>query len=88
MLIRIRADAAIHLAYRPGAAPFSFKERDGSVRGYSVELCTHVASAIQKQLRLPKLALDWTPLEASDRLDAVAKGRVKDSPRAPWGWPA
>ena len=75
-LERIRADAAIHLAYRPGAAPFSFKERDGSVRGYSEELCTHVASAIQKQLRLPKLALDWTPLEASDRLDAVAKGRV------------
>jgi len=46
------------------------------VRGYSVELCAHVASAIQKQLQLPRLALDWTPLEAADRLDAVAKSRV------------
>ncbi|TMH07844.1 MAG: amino acid ABC transporter substrate-binding protein [Betaproteobacteria bacterium] len=75
-LDRIRADGVIHLGYRSGAAPFSFKERDGSVRGYSVELCTRVASAIQKQLRLSKLALDWTPLDAEDRLDAVAKGRV------------
>lgn len=75
-LDRIRADGVIHLGYRSGAAPFSFKERDGSVRGYSVELCTRVASAIQKQLRLSKLALDWTPLDAADRLDAVAKGRV------------
>lgn len=75
-LDRIRADGVIHLGYRSGAPPFSFKERDGSVRGYSVELCTHVASAIQKQLRLSKLALDWTPLDAADRVDAVIKGRV------------
>ena len=75
-LDRIRADGAIHLGYRSGAAPFSFKERDGSVRGYSVELCSRIAGAIQAQLRLPKLALEWTPLDAADRLDAVAKGRV------------
>src|SRR5438128_5276646 len=75
-LERIKADGTLRLGYRSGAAPFSFKERDGSVRGYSVELCTRVASAIQKQLRLSKLALDWTPLDAEDRLDAVAKGRV------------
>ena len=48
-LDRIRADGVIHLGYRAGAAPFSFKERDGKVRGYSVELCTRIASS----LRLP-----------------------------------
>jgi glutamate/aspartate transport system substrate-binding protein len=75
-LDRIRAEGSIHLGYRSGAAPFSFKERDGSVRGYSIELCTRVAEAIQTRLRLSKLALEWTPLDAADRLDAVAKGRV------------
>ncbi len=75
-LDRIRADGVIHLGYCPGASPFSFKERDGSVRGYGVELCTRVVSAIQKQLGLSKLALEWTPLDAADRLDAVARGRV------------
>jgi ABC-type amino acid transport substrate-binding protein len=75
-LERIRADGVIHLGYRAGAAPFSFKERDGKVRGYSVELCTRVASAIQKQLGLQALKVDWTPLEAGTRIDAVAKGKV------------
>ena len=50
--------------------------RDGSVRGYSAELCVRVAAAIQKRLGLGSLKIDWTPLDADDRLDAVAKGRV------------
>ena len=75
-LDRIKAEGAIHLGFRSGAAPFSFKERNGLVRGYSVELCTRVAAAIQKQLGLFKLAVDWTPLDAGDRLDAVASGNV------------
>jgi glutamate/aspartate transport system substrate-binding protein len=75
-LDRIRADGVIHLGYRTGAAPFSFKERDGKVRGYSVELCTRIAAAIQKQLGLAALKVEWTALEAGTRLDAVAKGKV------------
>ncbi len=75
-LDRIRADGVIHLGYRAGAAPFSFKERDGRVRGYSVELCTRIATGIQKQLRLPALKVEWTALEATERIDAVAKGKV------------
>ena len=75
-LDRIKSEGTIHLGFRSGAAPFSFKERNGIVRGYSVELCTRIVAAIQKQLGLPKLAVDWTALEASDRLDAVASGKV------------
>jgi len=74
-LDRIRSDGVIRLGYRSNAAPFSFRERD-MVRGYSVELCERIATAIQKQLGLTKLRTEWTPLDASDRLDAVAKGRV------------
>ena len=75
-LERVRTDGSIRLGYRTGAAPFSFKERDGTVRGYSVEICTRVVAAIQKQLGLSSLRIEWTPLDAADRLDAVAKGKV------------
>ena len=75
-LDRIRAEGVIHLGYRNGAAPFSFKERDGTVRGYSVELCTRVAAGIQKQLGLTALKLEWTPVAAGDRLESVTKGKV------------
>ncbi len=62
-LDRLRADGVIHLGYRIGAAPFSFKDRDGSVRGYSAELCTRIAAAIQKQLGLSALKVEWSPAE-------------------------
>jgi ABC-type amino acid transport substrate-binding protein len=75
-LDRIKADASIRLGYRAGAVPFSFKDRDGSIRGYSVELCTRIAASVQKRLGLPALKVDWIALDAADRLDAVAKGRV------------
>ena len=75
-LERIRADGVIHLGYRAFAAPFSFKDRDGSIRGYSAELCTRVAAAIQKQLGLAALKVEWSAVNAADRLDAVSKGKV------------
>ena len=75
-LERIKADGAIRLGYRAGAAPFSFRDRDGSVRGYSAELCARVSASIQKHLGLPTLKIEWVALGAADRLEAVAKGRV------------
>ena len=75
-LERIKADGSMRLGYRAGAAPFSFKDRDGSVRGYSVELCDRVAASVQKRLGLAALRVDWVALDAADRLDAVAKGKV------------
>lgn len=75
-LDRMKADATIRLGYRAGAAPFSFKDRDGSVRGYSAEICARIAASIQQRLGLAALKIDWAPLDAGERLDAVAKGRV------------
>jgi ABC-type amino acid transport substrate-binding protein len=75
-LERIRDRHAIVFAYRDGAAPFSFKDRDGHVRGYSVELCSRVAAAIREQLRLPELAVDWIPVDAATRIGAIATGRA------------
>jgi ABC-type amino acid transport substrate-binding protein len=75
-LDRIREARAITLGYRSDAAPFSFKDRDGRVLGYSVELCARVATAIQKELGLAEMKVLWEPLEAASRIAAVASGRV------------
>lgn len=46
------------------------------MRGYSVEICTRVVAAIQKQLGISSLRIEWTPVDAADRLDSVAKGKI------------
>ena len=73
-LDRIRQTGTIQLAYREGAAPFSFRDRDGGVRGYSVELCERVAQSVGKALGVGAVKISWKPVDASTRLDAVSSG--------------
>jgi glutamate/aspartate transport system substrate-binding protein len=75
-LDRIRDTGTITFAYRDHAAPFSYTDRDGRVRGYSTELCMAVAAAIQQTLKLPSLKIAWQPVDAATRLDAVQSGRA------------
>jgi len=75
-LERIKRTGAINFAYRAGAAPFSFKDRGGVVRGYTVELCERVAAAIQKDLGLASLKVNWMPVDAATRIGAVATGKA------------
>ena len=75
-LDRIKATGTVTFAYRDGAAPFSFKARNGRPQGYSVELCEKVAAAIGKELAIPALKIEWLPVDAANRLDAVASGQV------------
>ena len=55
-LERIKASGTVTFGYRDGAAPFSAKQRNGKVRGYSVELCEKVAAAVGSALKLEKIA--------------------------------
>jgi len=75
-LKRIQDTSTITLGYRENAAPFSFRGTDGRPAGYSVELCTRIAHAIQRELKLPALKLAWVPLGSQSRLKAVADGTV------------
>jgi len=75
-LDRIHDNGTITLAYRDHAAPFSYTDRDGHVRGYSAELCVAVAAKIQQALKLPSLKIVWHAVDAANRLDAVRSGRV------------
>ena len=73
-LDRIKATGTVTFAYRDGAAPFSFKARNGRPQGYSVELCERVALSIGKALAIPALKVEWRPVDAANRLDAVTSG--------------
>ena len=75
-LDRIKSRGSIIFSYRNAAPPFSYKDREGHIKGYSVDLCTRVAAQIQKELGMPELRIDWVSVEAATRLEAVAAGKV------------
>jgi glutamate/aspartate transport system substrate-binding protein len=76
VLDRVRETGTMTLAYREAAAPFSFKDREGRIRGYSAELCQRVAVAVQRELGLRQLKVEWLPVDAEARIEAVASGKA------------
>jgi glutamate/aspartate transport system substrate-binding protein len=74
-LKKIKTTGTFTLGYLESAPPFSFPGPDRRPVGYSIDLCTHVASAIQKQLGI-NLKLNWTPVTTANRLEMVASGKV------------
>ncbi len=75
-LARISQSQTVKLGYREDAKPFSFKGADGAPAGYSVELCKRVASSLGSQLKLAKLDVQWVPVTATTRMQAVHDGSV------------
>jgi ABC-type amino acid transport substrate-binding protein len=74
-LQKIKSSSTFTLGYLESAPPFSFPGPDRRPVGYSIDLCTHVASSIQKQLGI-SLKLNWVPVTTANRLDMVAAGKV------------
>ncbi|HEX2928365.1 MAG TPA: amino acid ABC transporter substrate-binding protein [Candidatus Binatia bacterium] len=74
-LKKIKASGTLTLGYLESAPPFSFPGPDKRPVGYSIDLCTHIASSIQKQLGV-SLKLNWVPVTTENRLEMVASGKV------------
>jgi len=75
-LKRIKTTGTFTIGYRESAPPFSFMGPDKRPVGYSIDLCMNVASAIEKQLGIANLKLNWVPVTAENRVDMVAQGKV------------
>ena len=74
-LKKIKTSGTFNIGYIESAPPFSFPGPDRRPVGYSIDLCTHVASVIQQQLGV-NLKLNWVPVTAVNRIDMVAQGKV------------
>lgn len=75
-LTQIEQSKTIRLGYRENSAPFSFLGDDKQPQGYSIDLCKVVTGDLAKQLKLDKLAIQWVPVSAQDRFDAVKSGKI------------
>lgn len=75
-LARIRTQQKIVIAFSKTASPFSIADTDGSAKGFAIDLCTKVALAIQKQLKLADLRIEFISPPFTERLQAVRDGKA------------
>lgn len=76
-LSKIRSTRTIAVAYQEGSVPFSFID-DNSKKpvGYAVELCQKFVDAVQKELKLPSLAVIYVPVNSANRIPAIVDGKA------------
>src|SRR5262245_25961940 len=71
----IQDTATLRIAYRTDSRPFSFTDTAGGrPTGFSIELCERIAKSIERELRLPSLAIEWIPVDTKTRFDAIING--------------
>jgi ABC-type amino acid transport substrate-binding protein len=75
-LDQIKSSGTIRLGYRENSIPFSFVGADKQPRGFSIDLCKVVAENVTKQLKLEKLDVQWVPVTAQSRFDALKNGKI------------
>src|ERR1700741_1258380 len=71
-----QAGAAIRIAYREDAPPFSYKDKIGEPAGFMVDLCRAVAKHLADQRSLPSLNVVYVPVTASDRFEAISQQKA------------
>ncbi|MCM5681723.1 amino acid ABC transporter substrate-binding protein [Schlegelella sp. S2-27] len=76
VLDRIRQAGTIVLAHRESSVPFSYVGPNGQPIGYALDLCTHIAEAVRKQLGLPALARRYVQITPANRVQFIAQGRA------------
>jgi glutamate/aspartate transport system substrate-binding protein len=76
VLARIAQTRTISIGHREDAVPFSYRGPDGTVIGYSTEICQRIAETIRVELGLDALKITYVPSSAATRFVLVKTGAV------------
>lgn len=74
-LDRIRETAVLRIGYGD-TPPFSYRNVDGTVMGYAIDLCKTIAEELRVQLGLPRLDLKYVPRTPSNRVQLLNSGEI------------
>ncbi|MBC3862777.1 amino acid ABC transporter substrate-binding protein [Undibacterium jejuense] len=74
-LAKIRKTQTLTIGVRE-SPPFAFIGANGQGAGYAIDLCSKVADAIKKELKLPNLKVQFTPVDSSTRFSALLEDKI------------
>ena len=75
-LKRINDSGEINLGYRVDQTPMSFDSGSNKAAGYSVELCNHIAAAVEQKLARSDIRVNYLPVTAKNRFHAIESGKI------------
>lgn len=73
---RIRETGVVTLAYREASIPFSYLDDNKRPIGYAMDLCLRVVDALRRELKMPNLRVEYTPVTGANRIQVIAEGKA------------
>lgn len=74
-LEHIKSSSTLNIGYRQ-LEPFSFRDSDGKVTGYTIALCNMVADELRESLGIKKLAIHYIPVLFTERVSALNTSKI------------
>jgi ABC-type amino acid transport substrate-binding protein len=74
-LKKVKDTGTLSIGYRENSPPFSFVGDDKKPQGYSIDLCTRIATAVQQAVGRD-VKVTWVPVTVADRIPAIVSGRI------------
>lgn len=71
----IQASHTLNIGYRQ-LAPFSFRDKNGKVNGYTISLCNMIADELQLTLGIKNLEIHYIPIMFAERVSALNSSRI------------
>jgi ABC-type amino acid transport substrate-binding protein len=74
-LEHIKQSNSLNIGYRQ-IAPFSLRDKDGKVSGYTITLCNLIADELRHSPGLKNLAIHYIPVLFTDRVSALNSSKI------------
>lgn len=75
-LAKIQSANLIAIGYRETSVPFSYMNTDGTVIGFSQDICNKVIDAVKAKTNRPNLKVRFIPVTSQNRIPLVQNGTV------------
>ncbi|THD56946.1 MAG: amino acid ABC transporter substrate-binding protein [Bradyrhizobium sp.] len=75
-LKKIKETGTITIGYRDSSIPFSYLDDNQKPIGFAMDICYKIVDAVQKELKLDRLAVALNPVTSSTRIPLLANGTI------------
>ncbi|MGV7213779.1 amino acid ABC transporter substrate-binding protein [Bradyrhizobium sp. UFLA05-112] len=75
-LEKVKETKKITLGYQEASIPFSYLDGDQKPVGFALDICLKIVDAVKKQLGLPDIAVEFTPVTSSNRIPLMVNGTL------------
>lgn len=75
-LQKVKETKKITLGYQEASVPFSYLDDNQRPVGFALDICLKIVDAVKKELGMPDIAVEFTPVTSSNRIPLMVNGTI------------